>query len=139
MDDNVQSDSKKPTEPVSPATEHAGVASADPLTDLRVQRVLDYAQVALHMDDPLQANIGSLNADLMMFAHHMQRMIKPALEKLPANPGALANVVPVVESHTRVTRQVERLTTLSHRLRRQDELAKKVAAELDAKAREEPK
>jgi hypothetical protein len=136
MDDKATVDLKQPAAPGSLAQEHQGEAAVAELMDLREQRVLDYLRTALHMDDPLMANIGSLNADLMMFAHHMQRIIKPALEKLPAEPGALANVVPAVESHARVARQVERLAVLVDRLKRQRESTKKAATELVAEARE---
>lgn len=134
MDDKATVDSKKPTGLGIPDPEHQGVGtSVDQLMDLREQRILDYLGMVLNMDDPLRASIGALNADLLTFAHHMQRIIKPALEKLPAQPGALANVVPAVESHARVARQVERFATLGDRLDRKHESTKKAAAELAAK------
>lgn len=108
----------------------AAEATAVTLVELREQRTLDYLEHALSVDDPLSANVGAVSADLMFFAAQMRRIIAPALEKLPAEPSALAHLVPAVESHGRVARQIERLAALLERLNRRQEAAKKTVAAL---------
>jgi hypothetical protein len=134
MDENANVDVADVTEPQQTDVG----ASVEALAELREKRTVDYLQKALEMGDPLSANIGAVNADLMLFAGHMRRIIAPALERLPSEPRALANLVPAVESHSRVARQIERLAALMNRLDRQTAAAKKTAAGIVATTGDAP-
>jgi hypothetical protein len=131
MDDGMRTNAPDPKGPQQPLDNRqtAGTMVAG-LAELREQRTLEYLQTALKMEDPLSANVGAMSADLMLIAGRMGRVIGPALEKLPAQPGALANLLSALESYGRVARQIERLTLLLERIERQEQVAKKAAADL---------
>lgn len=137
MDEKNNIGSRDSRDSAEAAAERQAGDVADQLGALREQRIDDYLRLVLNMHDPLRANLGAIKADMMTFAHHMRRIIVPALETLAPEPGALGKVVPAVESHTRVARQVERLTALEERLDRQHEEARQATADLEAKPHEE--
>ena len=140
MDDNTNVDVKdlKDVTDVTAPQQTDARTNAEALAELREKRTFDYLQEVLGIGDPLSANVGAVVADLMFFASHMRRIIAPALQELPAEPRSLANLLPAVESHSRVARQIERLAALMDRLNRQEEAAKKTAAEMVASADQEP-
>ena len=93
-----------------------GVASGrDPCeNDERHQRIGEYLRAALALEDPLAANVGAINADLMMFAHSLQRAIASALETKRLDE--FGKLMPAIDSHMRISRQVERLAKLNQQL-----------------------
>ena len=58
----------------------AAAGSHEPQTkDERHERIKDYLRSALAMEDPLAANVGAVNSDLMLFGYSLQRAITKAV------------------------------------------------------------
>ena len=83
---------------------------------------MDYLRSSLAMKDPLAANVGAVNADLMAFAHCLQRAITRALDMAPTALGEFEKLMPAIDSHMRISRQVERLTKLNQQLARAEQV-----------------
>lgn len=84
--------------------------------DERQQRIEDYLRTALAMEDPLAANVGAVNSDLMLFGYSLQRAITKALETAPAALDEFGKLMPAIDSYMRISRQVERFAKLNQQL-----------------------
>ena len=97
--------------------EHA-VTDADQAAnshDARLSRVLDYQVSSLEKDDPLEANLGSINSGLMRVALWLDETIEQAMESGPPNVERLSRILPAIDTHLRVTRQVDRFAQIELR------------------------
>lgn len=81
----------------------------------RMSRVLDYQLSSLQKDDPLEANLGSINSGLMRVALWLDESIEHSMEIGPRNVERLSRILPAIEAHLRVTRQVDRYAQLELR------------------------
>ena len=97
-----------------------GGAGADrqppPAHDARQERIRDYLRSALAMKDPLAANVGAVNSDLMCFGYSLQRAITQALDLTPVALDEFGKLMPAIDAYLRISRQVERLAKLSQQL-----------------------
>ena len=110
---------------VAEATQGEGdaVGNREPQAkDERHERIMDYLRSSLAMKDPLAANVGAVNADLMAFAHCLQRAITRALDMAPTALDEFEKLMPAIDSHMRISRQVERLTKLNQQLARAEQV-----------------
>lgn len=83
----------------------------------RLERIGDYQQAALAYPDPLAANLGALNSDLMRISYRLMRATDKALA-LSANPlEDFDTLRPALEACSHVSRQIHRLSQLDCRLR----------------------
>ena len=78
-------------------------------------RVLDYLAESLEKPDALRANLGSLNSGLMHVALNLDTTIVQALESGPRTIERLQKILPAIETHLRVTRQVDRFAQIEIR------------------------
>lgn len=83
--------------------------------DARLSRVLDYQASSLEKDDPLEANLGSINSGLMRVALWLDETIEQAMESGPPNVERLSRILPAIDTHLRVTRQVDRFAQIELR------------------------
>ncbi len=76
--------------------------------EVRVRRVLDYQANSLGKEDALEANLGSINSGLMRVALWLDETIEQAMESGPRTVERLQGLLPAIDTHLRVTRQVDR-------------------------------
>lgn len=86
-------------------------------TVAREQRIADYVTQSLEVGDPFEANVGVVNADLMLFALRYRQVLGEALEQPPENLAELAEVMPSVDSYVRLVKQVDRISQLAMKLK----------------------
>lgn len=80
--------------------------------DARLSRVLDYLAHSLAKHDPLEANLGSINSGLMRMALWLDESVEQAMASGPPDVERLSRVLPAIDTHLRVTRQVDRFTQI---------------------------
>ena len=101
----------------APQVEGAAAASHEPQAkDERQERIRDYLRSALAMEDPLAANVGAVNSDLMLFSYSLQRAITKALDMTPDALDQFGKLMPAIDSYMRISRQVERFAKLNEQL-----------------------
>ena len=83
--------------------------------DARLSRVLDYQTSSLQKEDALEANLGSINSGLMRVALWLDETIEQAMGSGPPNVERLARILPTIDTHLRVTRQVDRFAQIELR------------------------
>ena len=113
----IQSDPTTAVTALEPSGER-GVAEATQPTnshDARLSRVLDYQASSLQKGDPLEANLGSINSGLMCVALWLEETIEQAMGSGPRNVERLSRILPAIETHLRVTRQVDRFANIELR------------------------
>lgn len=81
----------------------------------RLSRVLDFQASSLAKADPLEANLGSINSGLMRVALWLDEAIEEAMDSGPRTVDRLQRMLPAIETHLRVTRQVDRFAQLELR------------------------
>ena len=101
---------------------------------------MDYLRYVLAMEDPLAANVGTVNSDLMLFGYSLQQAITKALEMTPAALDEFGKLMPAIDSYMRISRQVERFAKLNQQLASAEkarQLAKKTCIRDQADAESE--
>ena len=83
--------------------------------EARLSRVLDYQASSLGKEDPLEANLGSINSGLMRVALWLDETIEQAMESGPRTVERLQRILPAIDTHLRVTRQVDRFAQIELR------------------------
>jgi hypothetical protein len=113
----IQSDQTGAVTALEPSGERAVVQAAHPTNshDARLSRVLDYQASSLQKDDPLEASLGSINSGLMRVALWLDETIEQAMVSGPPNVERLARILPAIDTHLRVTRQVDRFANIELR------------------------
>ena len=101
--------------------------------DARLSRVLDYQASSLEKEDALEANLGSLNSGLMRVALWLDETIEQAMDSGPPNIDRLQRILPAIDTHLRVTRQVDRFAQIE--LRAAEACNPKVTDDSSAKPR----
>jgi hypothetical protein len=81
-------------------------------TDPRLDRITRYRESALNKSDDLEANLSVINADLMGMANQLRRELEEANERLPNSAKKLELRRRGFDDYLRVTKQIERYTTL---------------------------
>lgn len=100
-----QSDQRAVAEVAQPVNSH----------DARLSRVLDYQASSLEKDDPLAANLGSINSGLMRIALWIDQTIEQTMESGPPSVERLNQLLPAIETQLRLTRQVDRFAHIELR------------------------
>ncbi len=95
-----------------------GPNSETDTSQARLKRVNDYAHASLEKPDPLHSNIGSINSGLMRIAISMDEAIQLSINYGPRSIERLQKVIPAIETHLRVTRQVDRFAQFEQRAQR---------------------
>lgn len=83
----------------------------------REQRLADYVTQSLEVVDPFEANVGVVNADLMLIANRFRQALGDALDKPPENLEELAEFMPSVDGYLRIVKQVDRMSQLALKLK----------------------
>jgi hypothetical protein len=83
--------------------------------EARLGRVLDYQAGSLAKEDALEANLGSINSGLMRVALWLDETIEEAMESGPRTVERLQRILPAIDTHLRVTRQVDRFAQIELR------------------------
>ena len=81
----------------------------------RMSRVLDYQADSLEKENALEANLGSINSGLMQIALQLDETIKRTIDSGPGTVEGLHAVMPAIDTHLRVTRQVDRFAQIELR------------------------
>jgi hypothetical protein len=82
----------------------------------RLERIRDLQRQSLAHPDPLQANLGAANGDLMRICYRLTKMLDAALARSAAAPDDLSGLLAGVATFGQLTRQIHRFSDLSHRL-----------------------
>lgn len=85
------------------------------LHEARLSRVRDYQAKSLAKEDDLEANLGSINSGLMRVALWLDEAIEEALESGPRSIERLKRMLPAIDTHLRVARQVDRFAQIEIR------------------------
>ena len=83
--------------------------------EARLSRVFDYQAKSLAKEDDLEANLGSINSGLMRIAIWLDEAVDQVLESGPRTVERLTRLLPAIDAHLRVTRQVDRFAQLEIR------------------------
>ena len=83
--------------------------------DARLSRVFDYQAFSLEKEDALEAKLGSINSGLMRIALWLDETIEQAMGSGPPNVELFQRISPAIETHLRVTRQVNRFAQIELR------------------------
>jgi hypothetical protein len=117
MEDAMTLDGNERTGAAGPAAVAETVCGdEDRPHDPRYQRIVDYLNTALAIEDPLAANVAATNSDLMLMAYRLKQAIATAMEMTPAALEEFEKLMPAVDSFLRITRQVERFAKLNLQL-----------------------
>lgn len=113
----IQPDQTGAVTALEPSGERAVAEASRPTNshDARLSRVLDYQASSLQKDDPLEANLGSINSGLMRVALWLDETIEQAMVSGPPNVERLSRILPAIDTHLRVTRQVDRIANIELR------------------------
>ena len=114
IEDAPGDDSVPETTETAPAE---GNAADIPEAVAREQRIADYVTQSLGVSDPFEANVGVVNADLMMFALRYRQVLSEALEQPPESLAELAEIMPSVDSYVRLVKQMDRVSQLAMKLK----------------------
>jgi hypothetical protein len=83
----------------------------------RLERIRDYQRQSLANPDPLQANLGAANGDMMQVAYRLRRILDVTLARSVGAPDDLPSLLAGVAAFSGLSRQIHRCSDLSHRLR----------------------
>jgi hypothetical protein len=86
--------------------------------DVRLQRIIEYLQDSLADSDPLDANLGTVNADLFLMAHRLMQGMGDVLASRPDSLEEFDLVHQSLDHYLRVTKQIDRFTQLLERRKR---------------------
>ena len=86
------------------------------LDEARLHRAFDYLKSTLQESDPLDANLGSINSGLIRMSLGFERSLLSKLEDGSPDVGQLIQILPAIETHLRMMRQVERFAQLKLRI-----------------------
>jgi hypothetical protein len=101
--------------------------------DRRRELVALYMAEAMEHDDPLVANVGVINADLMQIAATFTKCLAPPLAAARC-PEAIGEVLPTVTQYLKVVKQLDRLTNLTLRLKATEWASVEIRQPLDGSA-----
>lgn len=93
-----------------------GRDSAVKSADVRVQRIADYAADSLAKDNALEANLGVVNADLMLIAFRFRDVLEDVLQQPTETLAQMAEFMPGVDGYLKVVKQVDRFSQLAIKL-----------------------
>ena len=85
------------------------------IREARLSCVMDYQAKSLEKTDALEANLGSINSGLMRIAVSLDEMIEQALESGPRTLESVQRILPAIETHLRLARQVDRFAQIEVR------------------------
>ncbi len=97
------------------ATRQALPQSASVSHEARLRRVNDYQVASLAKPDALAANLGSINSGLMRVALWLDAAIESALESGPRSVERIQRLLPAIDTHLRIARQVDRFAAIEIR------------------------
>ena len=83
--------------------------------EARLNRVLDYQAASLEKENALEANLGSINSGLMRIGLWLDETIERAIESGPRTIERIQELMPAIDAHLRVTRQVDRFAQVELR------------------------
>jgi hypothetical protein len=89
-----------------------------PARNRRLQRIADYRQEALASRDPLTANLGAINSDLMVIAYRLMKAARTTLARSPNLFEDLNSYLPGIQACSQLARQIHRLAKLGLRSRK---------------------
>jgi hypothetical protein len=99
----MQDDAK----PTAAADMPAELDANDEAVNPRVERIDQYIAAALNLNEPLQACLGAACGDLMLIQYEMCQAVQEAFEDLKHSALTLTEIVPAVNTVTKVSQQVE--------------------------------
>jgi hypothetical protein len=82
----------------------------------RMQCIQKYQVHALHKDDYLEANLGSVNAGLIRMAINLEEALERSMTADPLTVERLQRLLPIIEVQLRVTRQIDRYAHLEQQI-----------------------
>ncbi len=86
--------------------------------DVRLQRIIEYMRDSLADSDPLDANLGTVNADLFLMAHRLMQGMGDVLESRPDSLEEFDLVHQSLDHYLRVTKQIDHFTQLIEKRKR---------------------
>ena len=83
----------------------------------RNQRIEDYLRAALESPNPLAANLGAANSDLMAVQHALQQAIDTALSQTKPTLAELETLLPGIDYLLKIAKQIDRFSQLEIKLK----------------------
>jgi hypothetical protein len=96
----------------------AGADDSSDETERRLKRIREYRRTALAVEDPLRANLGAVNADLLEMATQTKEQWNKTVERATDSRAELVQRRVLVDDFLRLTRQSDRYSQLEIKLRR---------------------
>lgn len=85
--------------------------------EVRVERIEQLIEDAVNLADPVQACMGAASGDLMLMQYRLCQAIDEKLQQLADSEAALFEVLPAVNTVTKLSQQVERYQQLGLKLK----------------------
>lgn len=86
------------------------------LPEARMERITAYQASALNKDHDLEANLGSIAAGLMRIAVRVDEALERSMTAGTVTVERLQRLLPAIEVHLRVTRQIDRFAHLEQQI-----------------------
>lgn len=117
----------------------AADSSSPGMVDARLQRIMEYLDEALNKKNPLEANLGAANSDLLLIGYRLKNTIDMALADPPEGLSQVEELMPAINTYLRIIKQIERLAQLDRRLMQMRQQIQTVKKEGSSGEREEMK
>jgi hypothetical protein len=131
--------SDSPSDSKSNPAEDSQEDMKSPEADRRSERIAEYMCQEMESVDPLIANVGAINGDLMHIAHGLKRALDQSLGELAHRPEALGDMLLPLNLYLRVSKQVDRMTQLAIKLKIMNQSTADIGELLQERARRSEK
>lgn len=98
--------------------------------DRRSARIADYLAQALAEDNPLLANLGTVNCDLLQVQNFLRQAVEDAFAKVPRDLSEWEHLTPAIDQLVKIVKQIDRFTQLDIRIRSEEQSARREEARL---------
>jgi hypothetical protein len=82
----------------------------------RIKQIQDLLKNSLSNTSPLDANLGAVNAGLMLIEYRLKQALDSALTSGPRSLEEFAPLMPVIKDYLRITKQIGQFSQLTVRL-----------------------
>jgi hypothetical protein len=101
-----------------------------------LSRIEEYRTDSLLKPHNLQACLGATTAGLLKLGHYLELRIIRALETAPDAAGRIPQIMPTLETHLRLTRQIDRYAQMELRVEEAQQREDEIKAKLQLASRQ---
>ena len=95
----------------------AAPSSDEAFVDARIEKIQQHIENCMQLEDPLQACTGAAGGDLMKLQFRVSQQIDQMLQETPDGMATLNDLLPAINTVTKLSKQVERFNQLSCKLK----------------------